>query len=161
MTSLADIAPPFVEMAHRIVWCTVATVEPSGRPRTRILHPIWSWDEGRLTGWIATSPGSPKAAHLDHQPEVSLTYWEPGHDTCSADCTTSWELDEAGRLAGWERFAKGPEPVGYDPSIVPPWTDPMAEAFGVLRLEPHRLRVMPGSVMLRGQGEVLSWSADS
>ena len=41
---LACVAPAFVELAHRIVWGTVATVDPEGRPRTRILHPIWEWD---------------------------------------------------------------------------------------------------------------------
>ena len=50
-----------------------------------------------------------------------------------------------------------PAPVGYDPSIIPPWTGPEAEAFGVLRLTPTRLRVMPGTVMLQGRGDVLSW----
>ena len=28
---LARVAPAFVEMAHRIVWATVATVDPQGR----------------------------------------------------------------------------------------------------------------------------------
>ena len=159
MTDLATTAPPFVEMAHRIVWCTVATVEPSGRPRTRILHPIWEFDGDRLTGWVATSPLSPKAAHLAEQPAVSLTYWDASHDTCTADCLAIWERDDESRRAGWDRFANGPEPVGYDPRLIPPWTSPEAEAFGILRLEPHRLRVMPGSVMLRGEGEVLRWEA--
>lgn len=159
MAELSDVAPGFVEMAHRIVWCTVATVDQAGRPRTRILHPIWSYDGDRLTGWIATSPESLKAAHLDHRPEVSLTYWQPNQDTCTAECTTTWELDEASRRAGWDRFADAPEPVGYDPGIVPGWTDPLAERFGILRLDPNRLRVMPGSVLLRGEGEVATWSS--
>ena len=47
--------------------------------------------------------------------------------------------------------------MGYDPSIIPQWTSPDAEAFGILRLRPVHLRVMPGSVMLRGEGEVLTW----
>ncbi len=155
MADLTEIAPAFVEMAHRIVWCTVATVTADGRPRTRILHPIWEWDGADLTGWIATSPQSPKAADLAANPVVSLTYWSPGHDTCGADCGVEWDGD---RAEGWRRFAEGPAPVGYDPSIIPPWTSPEAEAFGILRLTPHRLRVMPGSVMLRGEGEVLSWT---
>jgi hypothetical protein len=157
MTELADVAPAFVEMAHRIVWCTVATVAADGSPRTRILHPIWEWDGRRLTGWIATSPQSPKADDLTVQPAISLTYWDPTHDTCTASCDTAWETTEEERRAGWDRFANGPAPVGYDPSIIPPWTGPTASAFGILRLEPTRLRVMPGSVMLRGQGEVRTW----
>ena len=45
--SLERVAPAFVEMAHRIVWCTVATTGLDGRPNTRILHPIWEWTARR------------------------------------------------------------------------------------------------------------------
>ncbi len=157
MSPLSEVAPAFVTMAHRIVWCTVATVERSGRPRTRVLHPIWEWDGERLTGWIATSPRSPKADDLAHRPWVSCTYWDATHDTCTADGETDWLTDPADRRAGWDRFLEGPPPVGYDPSIVPGWTDPDAESFGVLRLTPTRLRVMPGSLMTAGQGRLLTW----
>ena len=73
VTELTTVAPAFVEIAHRIVWATAATVEPSGRPRTRILHPIWEWNGDRLVGWIATGPDTPKARHPDSAPRVSLT----------------------------------------------------------------------------------------
>jgi Pyridoxamine 5'-phosphate oxidase len=160
MTDLATIAPAFVEMAHRIVWCTVATTGTDGAPNTRVLHPIWEWDGSALTGWIATSPQSPKAADLAQQPAVSLTYWTPSHDTCTADCDTRWDASPEERQAGWDRFAHGPEPVGYDPSIIPPWTDAQAEAFGILRLTPTRLRVQPAAVMLQGRGDqLLTWRA--
>jgi Pyridoxamine 5'-phosphate oxidase len=159
MSALAEIAPAFVAMAHRIVWCTVATVTPSGAPSSRVLHPIWEWDGWSLTGWVATSPQSPKAAHLASHPKVSLTYWDATHDTCTADCAASWENTEAGRADGWRRFAEGPEPVGYNPAIIPGWTSPAAPSFGVLRLTPERLRLMPGSLMLRGEGALLSWRA--
>ncbi len=158
MSSLTEIAPAFVEMAHRIVWCTVATVDARGRPRTRVLHPIWAWDGTGLTGWIATSPRSPKARDLAGQPRVALTYWDPSHDTCSAECLTTWDDTPELRTEGWRRFAEGPAPVGYDPSVIPQWTSPEADEFGILRLTPERLRVMPGTVMTAGQGELLTWS---
>ena len=157
MTDLANIAPAFVEMAHRIVWCAVATVDPAGRARTRVLHPIWEWDGTTLTGWIATDPDSLKGRHLEANPQVSLTYWSPNHDTCSADCAVVWELDPESKRAGWQRFAEAPAPVGYDPSIIPRWTSPDVAEFGILRLEPDRLRVMPGSFMMAGKGELLTW----
>lgn len=157
MTELNVIAPAFIEIAHRIVWATVATVDRSGGPRTRVLHPIWEWDDESLTGWIATSPLSPKAGHLLADSRVSVTYWDQSHDTCTADCVAHWETDPEQRRAGWDRFADAPEPVGYDPRIVPPWTDPDAEAFGILRLEPTKLRVMPGSLMAGAGGELLTW----
>ena len=155
---LSEVAPAFVDVAHRIVWCTVATVEPGGAPRTRVLHPIWEFDGDRLVGWIATGPQSVKAGHLAHEPRVSLTYWDTTHDVATAECGTVWELDAASRRAGWQRFAEAPPPVGYDLRLIPGWTGPDAETFGVLRLEPTRLRVMPGSVLLRGKGDVLTWN---
>lgn len=161
VTSLADVAPSFVAMAHRIVWATVATVGVDGRPRTRILHPLWEWDGHALVGWILTSPLSPKRADLDANPSVSLTYWVPEQDTCTADAAVEWVLDDEGRRAAWERFSSTPEPVGYDPSIIPAWIAPTVDAFGALRLTPTWLRVMPGSVLLRGEGEVITWQAAS
>ncbi len=157
MHPLTTVAPAFVDMAHTIVWAVVATVDSAGRPRTRVLHPIWQWDGEELTGWIATSPRSPKARHLTSTPELSLTYWARNHDTCTADCAVTWETGDDERRAGWDRFAPAPAPVGYDPSIVPGWDSPAAPDFGIVRLTPHHLRLMPGSLMLAGQGELLDW----
>ena len=84
MTTLVEIAPPFVKMAHEIVWCTAATVDRKGRPRSRVLHPIWDWDGTELTGWIATGPTPIKRAHLDASPYISCNYWSPSQDTCVA-----------------------------------------------------------------------------
>jgi hypothetical protein len=122
-----------------------------------VLHPIWEWDGSALTGWIATSPLSPKARDLAAVPAVSLTYWAPTHDTCTAECDAVFEEGPEERQHGWDRFANGPEPVGYDPSIIPAWTDPQAEAFGVLRLTPRVLRVMDGTVMSQGAGRMFTW----
>ncbi len=159
MSPLAATAPAFVETAHRIVWCTVATVDPDGRPRTRVLHPIWEWDGEALTGWIATSPTSPKRRDLDATPHVSLTYWDATHDVATADCRIEWIAYPAGKEALWRRFADGPAPVGYDPSIIPGWASPEAEDFGGIVLRPERLRVMPGTLMMEGRGELLTWRA--
>ena len=65
MSTLKQVAPAFLKMAHQIVWCTVATVDSDGRPRSRILHPIWQWDGRELIGWIATGPTPTKRAHLN------------------------------------------------------------------------------------------------
>jgi hypothetical protein len=159
MTALERVAPAFVEMAHRIVWATGATVDAGGRPWSRVLHPLWTWDGTTLTGIIATSPESPKRAHLDAHPSISLTYWHPSHDTCTAQCDTAWDLSPEGRAAGWQALESAPEPVGDDPSIIPGWEDAGSPTFGILRLRPWRLHVMPGSLMLSGQGEQLHWRA--
>lgn len=157
MSDLASVAPPFVAMAHRIVWATAATVGSDDRPRSRVLHPIWEWDGARLVGWIATGPTPIKRAHLDHSPHVSLNYWAPSHDTCVAECTTTWAFDMATRTRVWNLLTDAPPPVGYDPSIIPTWDGPESETFAVLRLDPWLLRVFPGTVLSGQGGEVLTW----
>ncbi len=159
MSDLAEVAPACLEMAHRIVWCSAATVDVQGRPRSRILHPLWQWDGRQLWGWVATSPTPVKRAHLETHPYMSLNYWSPSHDTCVADCRAVLAFDDDTRTMVWNLFVHAPPPVGYDPSIIPAWKSPTSEAFAVLRLDPWRLRVFPGSVLLGQGGEVLNWRA--
>jgi hypothetical protein len=144
-------------MAHRIVWCGVAKVDTHGRPRSRIVHPIWHWDGARLTGWFGTRPSGIKRAHLKASPYISANYWAPTHDTCVAECRAELVLDDATRAMVWDMFVNGPEPVGFNPTIVPGWDSPTAEAFAVMRMDPWRLRVFPGSVLLGQGGAVLTW----
>ncbi len=157
MNSLAEIAPAFVEMAHRIVWASAATVDAKGRPRSRILHPIWQWDGTQLVGWIGTRPTPAKRAHLKASPYMSLNYWTPSHDTCVAECRATWAFDDETRTMVWDLFANAPAPVGYDPAQIPVWDSPTSETFAALRLEPWRLRVFPGSAFIGQGGEVLTW----
>jgi hypothetical protein len=158
MTELKEIAPAFVEMAHQIVWCSVATVDRANRPRMRILHPIWIWDGESLVGWIATGPTSVKQAHLAHSSYVACNYWANSHDTCLAECEAEWMFDDETRTKVWNLFVNGPEPVGYDPSIVPGWDNPTSPGFAVLRLTPWRLRVFPGTALLGQGGDILTWT---
>ena len=157
MNTINETAPAFVEMAHRIVWASVATVDTQGRPRSRILHPIWQWDGSELHGWVATGPTPIKRAHLQHSPYLSINYWSPSHDTCVAECQASWVDDLDTKTAIWNLFATAPALVGYDPKIVPVWTSLSAPAFGVLRLKAWRLRVFPGAVLMGQGGKVLTW----
>ena len=156
--SLESVAPAFVSMAHRIVWCAVATVDAQGRPRSRVLHPIWEWDGSSLVGWVGTGPTPTKRAHLEASPFVSVNYWGPSQDTCVAECRASWAFDDETCTRTWELLKNGPEPVGYDPAIIPGWDGgPTSEAFAALRLDPWRLRVFPGSVLMGQGGDVLTW----
>lgn len=156
MTSLERIAPAFVGIAHRVVWATIATVDTSNRPRSRVMHPIWEWDGTELVGWVGTGPTPLKLAHLDHSPYVSVNHWDPQHDVATAECRATLYRDEETCTRVWEAFVAAPEPVGYDPSIVPAWTRPTDPTFAVLRLDPWRLRVFPASAVL-GEGEVMNW----
>ena len=66
--------------------------------------------------------------------------------------------DDDTRKTVWDKFAHGPEPVGYDPFVIPQWADgPTSEDFAAIRLSPYRLRVMPGTVLTRGEGDTLTW----
>jgi hypothetical protein len=86
--SLTTLAPAFVQHAHAIVYCAVGTVDGRGRPRSRVMHPIWEWGGERLTGWLATTP-SPKQGHLAAQPYVSCTYCDSWAVAVVADATSS------------------------------------------------------------------------
>ncbi|HUG83345.1 MAG TPA: pyridoxamine 5'-phosphate oxidase family protein [Euzebya sp.] len=159
MTALHQIAPPFVQTAHRIVWATVATVDPDQRPRSRVLHPIWEWDGDALTGWIGTGPTPLKRRHLEHSPFVSVNYWDQRHDIATAECRATWHLDDDTCRRIWDLYVAAPEPLGYDPSIIPAWNAPSDPSFAVLRLDPWRLRVFPAAALL-GEAQPLDWRAD-
>lgn len=154
---LTSIGPAFVAMAHRIGYCTVATVGLDGHPRTRVMQPVWEWDGTTLTGWASTTTPSPKVAEIAGTPAVSANYWAPDQDTCTADCRAEIVTDPAELAAAWTRFAGTPEPAGFDPTIHPDWETPESPTFGVFRLTPTRLRIQPGTLMRTGEGTILTW----
>jgi hypothetical protein len=163
MTQLSEAAPSFVEMAHRIVWCSVATVDRAGRPRTRILHPIWEWDGERLVGWVGTSPTRVKRGHLGRAPFASCSYWLPSHDFAIAECRAELVFDDDVRTRVWNLFKAAPPPLGYDPGAlkVPGWETPTSPGFVAMRLEPWRLRLLPGESFLKGgSAGAIVWAED-
>ena len=94
----ADIEKEFLDRVGRIVWCTVSTTDTKGRPYSRILHPVW---EG-ATGWIATGRQTLKTKHLAENPNVSLAYWDPQHDTAVVQARAEWCDDMATQDADLE-----------------------------------------------------------
>jgi general stress protein 26 len=134
--SFAEIEEEFMARVRRIAWCTVATVDRRGRPRTRILHPIW---EGS-TGWIATGRQSHKAKHLAANPYVSLSYWDPKHQMIYADCRAEWDDSDASKQRIWDLYKNTPPPLGYDPAMI--WqAGPGDPNFGLLKLTPWRIEL--------------------
>ena len=124
----------------------MTTVDGQGRPRSRILHPVWEGD----TGWIATGRHSHKARHLEGNPFVSLTYWDPQHEQTIVDCKAEWQDDQATKDRIWDLLKNTPEPVGYDPTAF--WQGgPTDETFGVLKLTPWRLEVWSLAAMAKGE----------
>jgi hypothetical protein len=145
----------FVAVAHRIVWCTVATVDRHNRPRSRVLHPYWEQDGDAITGWITTRPTPLKVAHLAHSPFASCSYWDATQDVAVAECRAEWVEDVAVKAHAWALFRAAAEPLGHDPYAI--WPDgPENPDAGVLRLRPWRLRVA-GMDTLLGKSPPLIW----
>jgi hypothetical protein len=146
---LSNTVERFLAVARETPWCTVATVDRRGRPRSRILHPVWRQTPAGLEGWVTTRPTPLKLAHLAHSPYVSCSYWRPNHDTAVAECAASWVADPHERAWLWEYVAALAPPVGFDPSAM--WPDgPESPDFAVLHLRPWRLRVGLGAEMAEG-----------
>jgi len=152
VASFAEIEVEFAKRVREIVWCNVATVDRRGRPRSRILHPIW---EGS-TGWILTARHSLKEKHLAANPYVSLCYANAGLEQVYADCHTEWEDRPEAKSRLWDLFATTPQPVGYDPIAFWPGgkQDP---TFGILKLVPWRIEVTSLADLMRGGGKI--WHA--
>jgi general stress protein 26 len=130
-----EIEPEFRARTRRIVWCTVATVDASGRPRTRILHPL---SEDR-TGWIATGRHSLKEQHLAANPNISLSYWDPQQQNVYVEATAEWEDDPAVKRRIWDLFSSTPEPAGYNLSDF--FAGGPEGDWGLLKLTPRRIEV--------------------
>jgi hypothetical protein len=135
VADLAEIAGEFVERAHKIVWCNVATVDGHGRPRSRVMHPVW---EG-TTGWITTRRGSPKTRQLAQHPFVSLAYVADIANAVYADCAAQWVDDPHERARVWALIAGLAPPVGFDPA--PMYISPDDPGFGLLKLTPWRIEL--------------------
>lgn len=138
LDEVVSVARSIVE---RTVWATVATVGPEGEPRTRLLHPVWFWNEPAPVSLIATRPTPMKLAHIAAQPVISCFYWGEHHDTVAIDGTAEWILPE-NRSRAWEAIAALPEPVGFDPAII--WPDgPDSEDCAFLSVRAHRIVATP------------------
>ena len=145
----------FVAIAHRIVWCSLATVDRKGRPRSRVVHPIWERDGDRLVGWVVTRPTALKRAHVAHSPYVSCSYWDQAHDVAVAECRAAWAADPE---RAWALFRAAPPPLGYDPLTIFP-EGPAGPGAAVLRLEPWRIRAADAASLSSGE-PALVWSGD-
>jgi hypothetical protein len=148
----ADVADAFVAIAHRIVWCTLATVDRRGRPRSRLVHPIWERADDGLVGWLVTRPTPLKLAHLRHSPYVSCSYWDARHDVAVAECRAAWAPDAATHV--WELYRAAPPPLGYDPATMFSNDD-----VTVLRLDPWRLRAADAQTLAAGEPALVWRSA--
>jgi general stress protein 26 len=125
-----DIQPEFMNRLQRAVYCNVATVDPKGRPRSRVMHVVWNGP----TGWVITWPGSHKAKHLAHNPFVSLAYVSEPQKPVYVECTAEWVTERSEKLRIWELHKTIPPPLGFDPT--PHYGTIEHEYFGLLRFTP-------------------------
>ena len=122
------VVDTFIATAHRIVWCSVATVDRRGRPRTRILPPYWEPAVEGLRGWVVTRRSPLKTAHLARTPYVSCSYWDATHDVAIADCHADWEEDAEEAARVWALYAGAP---GAALLCLDPWRLHVADAMTV------------------------------
>jgi general stress protein 26 len=137
--SFADIADSFIESVHSAVWCNAATVDRQGRPRSRVLHPIWEVADGRPVGWIATGRKTLKTKHLAQRPYMSLAYIVDPLKPIYVECRTEWVDDTTAKQRLWNWFRSVSPPLGYDPS--PFFGSADNPGFGTLKLVPWRVEL--------------------
>ena len=133
--SLDNILDEFVARAHRMAWCNLATLDGRGRPRSRVVHPIWDG----ATGWIGTLRSTPKVREITRDPHISLAYIGDVARPVYADCLATWIDAPSEKTRIWELFRSAPPPLGYDPASVFGSAD--NPDFGLLKLTPWRLEV--------------------
>jgi hypothetical protein len=143
------VADEAVAVAHAVVWSTVTTVDGSGRPRARILHPVWVIGGHGVDGWVITRRTPVKVRHLATNPHLSCGYLAVDHDVAFFDCTASWSETPQGQRRAWDAFASAAPPVGYDPATIFP-DGPATAGLAVLHLRPYRIQVARGHVLARG-----------
>lgn len=145
VASFDDIRSDFDARVSRIVWCTMTTVDRKGRPRSRVVHPIW---DGPV-GYLLTGPNSLKAKHVKKNPYVSFSYWDPQHQQAYIDCSTEWITDAGEKQRIWDFFKNTPLPYGYDPAMF--WPGGLQDpGFGVMKLMPWRVELCALGDMMTG-----------
>lgn len=133
VAQFSEIQDEFIKRIQNAVYCTMATVDRAGRPRSRVMHPIW---DGPI-GWVISWPASHKAKHLQRNPYVSLAYIQDKVHPVYVDCRAEWihDVDEKKRI--WKLHAETPPPLGFDPE--PHYGTIDHPYFGLLRFTPWRI----------------------
>lgn len=130
------IAAAFQARVLEVIWCSAASVDGRGRPRSRVLHPVW---EG-ATGWVTTRRGTPKLRQLAANPHLSLAYVSDPFRPVYVECRAVWDDDLAARERVWALCRALPEEQGgFEPAEV--WGAIEDPDNGLLRLTPWRIEL--------------------
>ena len=135
VTTFAGIQREYMARIQAAVYCSMATIDRKGRPRSRIMHPIW---DGPV-GWVISWPGSLKAKHLEHNPPVSLAYIHDKNKPVYVDAIAEWVGDEGEKQRIWKLHQDTPPPLGFDPQ--PHYGDIHHPYYGLLRFTPWRIEL--------------------
>jgi general stress protein 26 len=150
VSAFAEIEAEFIARVHSVIWCNMATVDRAGRPRSRIVHPVW---EGPVA-WSTSRRNSHKSRHLEQTPYVSLAYVADVAKPVYVDCRADWVDDLAEKTRVWEFIKSMPEPVGFDPGMM--FSDGIEDAnSGFLKFTPWRVQ------LVTGPRESLVWRQDT
>jgi general stress protein 26 len=158
--AFSEIEDDFLRITTATGYCVATTVDGRGRPRGRVLNPVFVAVDGRPRGWAPTGRTPLKTAHIAANPHVSCAFWSPSQDTVFADCVASWVEDEGENEQVWRLFEREP-PLGWGAEGVAGygeerWRSPQ---FTPLRLEPWRVQVMRGEDYPRGRLTGRVWRA--
>ncbi|MFI0448325.1 pyridoxamine 5'-phosphate oxidase family protein [Actinomadura sp. 6N118] len=126
-----------------IVYATMTTVDKKGRPRARVLIPIWEVVDGKPVGWLATYKTPVKEAHLANNPHTTFSYWTKRQNAVAVDTIAEWVDDLDIKKRVWDLYSRtSPKGAGYELGQF--WTSPADPKLHVLRLEPWRVQVIRG-----------------
>jgi general stress protein 26 len=146
----------FLRLTADVVYCTVTTVDARGRPRSRVMHPIFEVVDGAPRGWAVTDRSSVKTRHLAANPYVACFYWSPVQNTVAIDCVASWVDDPAVRRYVWELFA-APGPPGWGDMSGYGAAGIEHPQFHVLRLLPWRIQILRADEWAAGRFTPRIW----
>lgn len=132
--SFDEIQTEFMRRVAQAVYCNMATVDRKGRPRSRMLHPIW---EGSI-GWCISWKASLKTRHLERNPFVSLAYIQDRDRPVYVDCRAEWADEESEKRRVWELHKSIPPPLGFDPQQ---GYGPLLATSGLLKFTPWRIEL--------------------
>jgi DNA-binding CsgD family transcriptional regulator len=147
VVELADVAPAFLEVAARTRYCTLATVDRSGRPRTRVVQVCWEWDGVFLSGRVGFAATSLAPSEIEQATFVSCSYWSTeARQAATADCRAwPWLSGSPGARPARVRLATTPGESGDGTTTRPRTEREVRPGTGeMLRLEPWLLRVTSG-----------------
>jgi general stress protein 26 len=131
VSAFAELQEEFLERVRTMVYCSAATVDADGRPRSRVLHPVWE-DQ---TGWVTTGPKTAKASQLALNPFMSLAFIADPFKPVYVECRATWQNDRDTRHRIWDLFKK------FDVDLAVSWGDVESPTYAVLRLDAWRIEL--------------------